>query len=102
MYDSLKPWVNVPVEIKPFLKRSGTGDKEFGPQRSATCYPQGDVKVVRNSTGVEVVSNTQLIFDGIESINEMDEIIFDGKIVTIHAVSTFYRNGMPDIRVVYV
>lgn len=102
MYDSLKPWVNVPVDIKPFLKRSGTGDKVFGPQRATTCYPQGDIKVVRNSTGVEVVSNNQLIFDGAEQIDEMDEITFNGKVVTIHAISTFYRNGVPDVKVVYV
>lgn len=102
MYESLKSWVNIPLSIKPFLKRTGTGDKSFGEIRNILCYPHCDVKVIRNLQGVEVVSNTQLYIDGSEVISEHDELIFEQKTYTIQSIATFYRDGVPDIKVVYI
>ena len=102
MYESLKAWMNVPVSIKPFVKRNGTGDKEYGDIVTVTCYPHAEVKVVTNNAGVEVVSNNQLYFDGLVSIVDMDAIIFEDREYEIKAVSTFYRGGVPDIKVVYL
>ena len=102
MYESLKPWINVPVTIKPYIKRSATGDKVFGEPYDILCYPQGEVNIVRNWQGVEVVSHNHLFVDGDTKVTKLDNIIFEGEDLPVQAISTFYRNGKPDIRVVYV
>ena len=102
MYASLKPWLNVPFKILPFLKRNGAGTKIFGPEVDAMCYPEGDVKIVTDEFGSEVVSTTQLYVDGTLQIKVTDEVIFEGETRPIHRINTFYRNGTPDMRVVYL
>ncbi len=102
MYESLKPWVNVPVTIKPFTGRSATGDKLFGEPYDVLCYPQGEVNIVRNWQGVEVVSHNHLHMDGSVKITKLDAVIFEGEELPVQAISTFYRNGVPDIKVVYI
>lgn len=102
MYESLKPWINVSVTVKPFNKRSATGDKLFGEPYTIQCYPQGEVNIVRNWQGVEVVSNTKLHIDGKSVISKFDNVIFEGEELPVQAISTFYRDGVPDIKVVYV
>lgn len=105
MYASLKPWINIPLIIKPFVKYSGTGDKVFGPDIAGDdikCYPHSEVKVIRNKVGVEVISNTQLYVDGDVPVNELDNVIFDGDEYPVQATSGFYRDGKLDIRVVYI
>ncbi len=102
MYDSLKAWIDVPVIVKPYIKRSATGDKVFGEERTILCYPQGEVNIVRNWQGVEVVSHNHLYVDGNTEITKLDNVIFEGEDLPVQAISTFYRNGKPDIKVVYV
>lgn len=102
MYESLKEWINVPVEIKPFVGRSSTGAKIFGESRTELCYPQGEVNIIRNWQGVEVVSHNHLHFDGSIEITKLDNVVFEGEDLPVQAISVFYRNGVPDIKVVYV
>ena len=102
MYNSLKEWLDVPITIKPFLKRTATGDKEFGPSRDTLCYPRGEVNIVRNWQGVEVVSHNHLHVEGDTEVTELDNIVFEGKEYPVQAISAFYRNGKPDIKVVYI
>lgn len=102
MYESLKPWINVPVIVKPFAGRSATGDKLFGEPYNVLCYPQGEVNIVRNWQGVEVVSHNHLHVDGNEPITKLDSIVFEGEELPVQAISTFYRDGKPDIKVVYI
>lgn len=102
MYESLKSWINVPVTVKPYVKRSATGDKVFGKSYDILCYPQGEVNIVRNWQGVEVVSHNHLFVDGDTKVTKLDNIIFEGEDLPVQAISTFYRNGKPDIKVVYV
>lgn len=102
MYESLKPWIDVPITIKPFIKRTATGDKVFGEDISVLCYPQGEVKIVRNWQGVEVVSHNHLHVEGDTVVTELDDIVFEGKQYPVKAVSAYYRNGKPDIKVVYI
>lgn len=102
MYDSIKPWINVPVTVKPFLKRGATGDKIFGESYSIMCYPQGEVNIVRNWQGVEVVSHNHLYVEGNTVITKLDNVIFENEELPVQAISTYYRNGKPDIKVVYV
>ena len=102
MYASLKPWINVPVTVKPYLKRSATGDKVFGDSYEVLCYPQGEVNIVRNWQGVEIVSHNHLYMHGDTPITKLDNVIFEGEDLPVQAISTFYRDGVVDIKVVYI
>ena len=102
MYDSILPWRDVPVVVKPFIKRSATGDKIFGEPYTVLCYPQGEVNIVRNWQGVEVVSHNHLYMDGSTVITRLDNVVFEGEELPIQAISVFYRKGLPDLKVVYV
>lgn len=102
MFESIKPWINVPVEIKPYKGRSATGDKLFGESHTELCYPQGEVNIVRNWQGVEVISHNHLYMDGSVEVTKLDNIVFEGEDLPVQAISNFYRDGKIDIRVVYV
>ena len=102
MYNSLKAWMNLPVQIKPFIRRNGTGTKLYGEPINEQCYAEGKVTTVTDNTGTEVVSNKQLYVDGSVAVSELDCIIFEGSEKSIKSIGTFYRNGKPDIKVVYL
>ena len=102
MFESIKPWINVPVTIKPYKGRSATGGKLFGEPQEAFCYPQGEVNIVRNWQGVEVISHNHLYMDGSVAVSKLDNIVFEGEDLPVQAISNFYRDGKIDIRVVYV
>lgn len=102
MYDSLKSWINLPAQVKPFLRRDGTGDKLYKDPVDILCYAEGKVQVVTDNTGTEVVSTSQLYVDGSVAVTALDCVIFEGIEKNIKQVSTFYRNGKPDIKVVYL
>ena len=102
MYNSLKAWMNLPVQIKPFIRRSGTRTQLYGEPINEQCYAEGKVTIVTDNTGTEVVSNKQLYVDGSVAVSELDCIIFEGSENSIKSIGTFYRNGKPDIKVVYL
>jgi len=102
MYGSLKSWMNLPAQIKPFLKRDGTGAKIFGEPVDILCYAEGKVQVVTDNTGTEVVSTSQLYVDGPVTVSALDCMVFEGVEKSIKNITTFYRNGKPDIKVVYL
>jgi hypothetical protein len=102
MYDSIKTWVNVPYQIKPFDKRTGTGTKLFKDTVDSLCYPKSETELITDSTGAEVVSMTQLYIDGSTELTVLDNIIFENEERPIKKITSFYRNGVPDIKVVYL
>ena len=102
MFRSLKSWVNIPVQIKPCTGRAGTGMKLFGATINAVCYPEGKIELIQDTTGAEVVSNTRLYFDGNTAINVLDNVVFEGTEYSIKNISTYYSNGAPDIKVVFL
>lgn len=102
MYDSLKQWINVPVTVRPFKGRTGTGSKVFGDTYEILCYPKGEVNIVRNWQGVEIISHNQLYIDGSIKINNLDNLLFENEEKPVQAISTFYREGVPDMKVVYI
>jgi hypothetical protein len=102
MFDSLKPWINVPFIFKPFIKRNGAGTKLFGDDIEAKCYPVGEVQLITDEKGAEVTSTTQLYVDGECPIKVSDEVTFEGSTHSIKRISTFYRNGTVDLKVVYL
>lgn len=102
MYDSIKEWINVPVTIKPFAGRTATGTKLFGEAHEELCYPQGEVNIVRNWQGVEVISHNHLYMEGSVNVTKLDNIVFEGEDLPVQAISSYYRDGKPDIKVVYI
>lgn len=102
MYASVKEWLNAPIELLPFIRRDGAGDKVLGQPMRVECYRVDEIKVVRNTQGIEVTSNSHIYLDGTQSISILDNIMLDGVETPIQAISTFYRNGVPDIKVVYL
>ena len=102
MYNSLKPWMNLKATRKPYLKRNGTGLKLFGESVEVSCYAEGKVQVVTNREGKEVVSNKLLYVDGNEAFDELDNVVFEGRETEVKAIGYFYRNGVADIKLVYL
>ena len=102
MFASLRAWISVPYTIKPFVKRTGAGTKQFGDNISSLCYPVGNVMLVTDEDGSEVTSTTQLYVDGREPVKVTDNVGFDGEERPILRISSYYVNGTPDIKVVYL
>lgn len=102
LYDSLKSWMDLTAVRKPYIKRSGTGAKSFGEPINMNCYAEGKVQVVTNKEGKEVVSNKVLYVDGLTEIDELDNVIFEGRETDIKAIGYYYRGGQVDIKLVYL
>lgn len=102
MYASVKPWINVPYSILPFVKYSGDGTKVYGERVDSLCYPTGDVRKILDASGAEVTSTATLYVDGTESIKDTDTIVFEGRERSILRITNYYRNGKVDIKVVYL
>lgn len=102
MYDSIKDWINVPYVIKNLSHYTGSGTKLFNPDVHSKCYPVGDVKLVTNVNGTEVISTTQLYVDGSEPIEVTDAVVFNGQERPVLRITDYYRNGVVDLRVVYL
>jgi hypothetical protein len=102
MYASLKPWVNIPYKIKPFLKRSGSGYPQYDEPIDRLCYPEAKNILVKDSKGAEVISSHQLYVDGDTDVDVNDLIIFEGSEHPIISINSFYRNGTVDIKVIHL
>ena len=102
LFKNLKSWINIPFIYRPCTGRSGTGAKQFEADVPSLCYAEGTVKVVTNTAGKEIVSMKQMYVDGNSSIKELDNVIFEGRESEVKAISYFYRNGLVDMKVVYL
>lgn len=102
MFNSIKSWIDVPYQYKPFLGRNGAGTKQYDEPVSSFCYPVGDVKLVTDATGAEVTSTTQLYVPGTERIKVTDSVIFNAEERPILRIVDYYRDGQVDIRVVHL
>lgn len=101
MYESIKEWIDVPVKLRPFEKRTGSGDKVFKPEVSIKTYPVHEAKYVRNSLGADVLTNHHFYVDGPTQVTLKDEVLVDNEWLPIQAIDVFFRNGAPDIKVVH-
>ena len=102
MYASLKAWMDVPYSILPFVKYNGAGTKEYDKRVDALCYPTGDVRKILDVNGAEVTSTATLYVPGNTVIKDTDTVIFEGRERSILRITNYYRNGVVDIKVVYL
>lgn len=94
--------MNLSASYKPYLNRSGTGSPQYDTKVDILCYAEEDIKVIVDALGVDSVSTTQLYVDGTVPIKPFDAVTFSGVEKEVKRVNTFYREGVPDIRVVYL
>lgn len=102
MYKSLNSWLDLPFSYEPYTGRNGTGAKQFDVAISGLCYAAGNVEVVTNNEGKEIVSAKQLYVEGNSTIKELDQVTFEGTEVEVKAIGYFYRGGLVDLKVVYL
>lgn len=101
-YNSILKWIKMPFQYYPFDTRLGTGTPTFKTVVNATCYATGQIESIVSKAGKEETSNAQLYVRGDLSITDNDEVVFESKRRPIKAISTFYENGKPIIKVVYL
>ena len=103
--------MNIPYGRKVFIKSGPTGarifekepdDEETDRIVQGVCYPVGEMEQISDFRGSLVVSSTKLYIPGSIELNVQDSIIFEGREQTIHKIAIFYRNGVPDVKVVYL
>ncbi len=94
--------MNLNALRKPYIKRTGTGAKVLGNPVNMACYAEGKIQVVTNKEGKEVVSNKILYVDGLTEIDELDNVVFEDRETEVKAIGYYYRNGQPDIKLVYL
>lgn len=102
MFASIKPWINVPYQYKSFIKYDGAGNKQLSDPVASKCYPACDVQLVTDVYGKQVTSTGQLYVPGTEAIKALDVVVFKGEEHAILRIASYFRNGVEDIKVVYI
>ena len=102
MYASLRKWINVPYQYRPFLKYNGAGVRQLGDPVDSMCYPVGDTKFATDVSGAQKVSTMQLYVPGTENINVNDTVVIAGEERAIYRITSYYREGTVDLKVVYL
>ena len=102
MYDSVANWINIPYVLETYIKLTGSGVKQYDAPQSLLCYAAGEIIRVTNDIGEEITSGTQLYISGDTLITTMDKLTFEGRKHNIQSIKTFYRDGVPNIKVVYL
>lgn len=102
MYRSLKRWLSMTATRKPFAGMSNTGKRLFGSSSDFKCYAIEKATEVLGSNGEQVVSNHQVYVDGTVEFDLQDNIIFNGVDRPIKTITVYYRNGVADLKVLYL
>lgn len=101
-YMSIKPWINIPFQVKPYTGRTGSGTKLFSEPVSHLCYPVAQPELITDVKGAEVTTTTRLYVDYDVPIKVTDNVIFEDEERPILRISSYYREGHVDIKVVYL
>jgi len=103
MYKNLRSWIKVPFKYKALVGRTGTGSKIFSDVVDELCYPVGEVEVITDSTGNEVVSTKKLFVSNEVEISELDKVIFENRESDIKSIGYYYdEKGNVNLKVVYL
>lgn len=102
MLTCLKRDLRFTVRIKPFVKRSGTGAKEYGTEYSAKCHIESGMEVITDLVGAEVVSSIRLYLDGTVPVTEFDTVTLDNKAYDVKNISRVYDKGKLSLVVLYL
>ena len=105
MFDSLKNWMTCTFKVKQFLGYTASADKQFTDPVDMIGYIVGDVEIITDATGDDVVSSSQIYYDpAIYEINTLDKLIVDGQEKDIIKITNYMDGnfGTSSIKVVYV
>ncbi len=105
MFDSLKSWMTCTFQVKPFQGYTASADKLFTGPINMKGYFVGNVEVITDSVGDDVVSSSQLYYDpSVYTITPMDIIIVDGQEKDIIQVTNYMDGnfGESSIKVVFL
>lgn len=99
----IKKLLRIPLEIHPYEGVDDRLDVSYGAPIPTTCYAESEIKVVNDTSGKEVVSNTTIYLDGSEVISENDKILYNDKEHLIKALADVRElNGDIALWMVYV
>ncbi len=78
------------------------GTKIFDEPVDNLCYPVGITELITDTYGAEVTSTTRLYMDYDVIIKATDNVIFEEEERPIYRITSYYREGRVDIKVVYL
>ncbi len=105
MFDSLKEWMTCPFQVKRFEGYTPSADKRFSEPEDMIGYFVGNVEVITDATGDDVVSSSQVYYDpDVYSIDSMDKIIVDDEEKDIIKITNYMDGnfGTSSIKIVYL
>lgn len=108
MIKELKKHLRNKVQVLMYASGDGAGDNSYSSAIALRCYTVVKNEVVTNSSGVEVISTTQVYLDGddarVKALKDSTLFILDGetKKNTVKAFNDFYEYGRLSLRVVYL
>ena len=97
-------WRDYTVTISQFTSFDKYGTPSYGTGTSTACYIEMSPKLVRNTTGQEVVSSARVYVIGDSSITPLDKIALpDSSTPPILRVDHFYNDvATLELTVIYV
>ena len=105
MFDSLKEWMTCPFQVKHFSGYDAYADKSFDEPVDMIGYFVGNVEVITDATGDDVVSSSQVYYDpDVYSIDSLDKIIVDGEEKDIIKITNYMDGnfGASSIKIAYL
>lgn len=105
MFESLKEWMTCPFQVKRFEGYTASADKKFSEPEDCIGYFVGNIEVITDATGDDVVSSSQIYYDpAVTMINDLDVIIVDGQEKDIIRITNYMdgNTGTSSIKIVYL
>ena len=105
MFNSLRSWLTCPFEIRPYKGRNAAADIIYGEPVIVKGYYVGEVEIITNATGDDVVSSARLYYDPSDyTINNLDKLIIDGEEKDIIRITNYMdgNTGTSSCKVVYL
>lgn len=102
MFKSVKKLCVLPASYRSYLKRNGTGAKQYADTPvDIKVYVDNKIQVLNDDTGTQFTSSMQFYIDGTCGIKSLDAITFENIEREVRTVRTLYIGTTPDIKVVY-
>jgi len=105
LFDSLREWLTCPFQVKHFDGYTPSADRKYTEPEDMIGYFVGNVEVVTDVNGDDVVSSTQLYYDPADyTIGSLDKVLVDGEEKDIVQITNYMDGnyGESSIKVVYL
>lgn len=105
MFDSLKEWMTCPFQVKHFEGYTPSADPLWSEPEDMIGYFVGNVEVVTDATGDDVVSSSQVYYDPSDyTIDPQDKLCVDGLEKDIIQITNYMDGnfGSSSIKIAYL